>query len=66
MATNAGNQYLTSAERAKKFSSGTHTASETGAKQEAANHAMNQMKQEIMQRSSSPVDFDRMIRRAGK
>lgn len=62
----AGNEFLTPKERAKKFSSGTHTASETGAKQEAANHAKNQERQEIMQRSSSPVDFEGMIRRAGK
>ena len=52
---------MTPKERAAAFSEGTHTASETGARAEAAMHARNQMRQEIMMRSSSPVDFDAMI-----
>lgn len=57
---------MTPKERAKTFSSGTYTASQTGAKAEAARHAENQMKQEIMQRSSNPADFEGMIRRGGR
>lgn len=38
------NEYLTPAERAKKFSSGTYTARQTGARDEAARHFQNQQK----------------------
>lgn len=38
------NEYLDPKERAKKFNKGTYTASETGAKDEAARHYQNQMR----------------------
>ena len=57
----AGDQYLTPKERAKKYSTGVHKASETGARQEAVDHMKNQTRMDIMRQSTSQSDFEGMI-----
>jgi len=56
------NEYLSPAERAKKFSKGTHTASETGAKAEAQRHFDNQAKMNATADvNGSQSDFEDLV-----
>lgn len=55
----AGNENLTPKQRAKKFSSGTYTASQTGARAEAEMHMRNQMNTELQSGDSDA--FERLI-----
>lgn len=56
------NEYLSPAERAKKFSKGVHKASETGARQEAERHAVNQARMNAnADVSGSQSEFENLI-----
>lgn len=56
------NEYLSPKERAKKFSKGTFTASQTGAAQEAARHARNQARMNAnADVSGSQKDFEDLV-----
>lgn len=62
------NEDLTPKQRAKKFSTGTHTASQTGARGQAAEEDMTRTKRRMYKDAteSTPSDFDRMIQRGGR
>lgn len=60
------NEDLTPKERAKKFSTGSFTASETGARSESARKARNTMKRDIAANTGTTSDFERMIQRGGR
>lgn len=56
------NEYLSPAERAKKFNKGTYTASQTGARQEAERHAVNQARMNAnADVSGSQSDFESLV-----
>ena len=56
------NEYLSPKERAKKFSKGTYTASQTGARQEAETHAANQRRMNAnADVSGSQQDFEDLV-----
>ncbi len=60
------NEDLTPAERAKKFSTGSFTASETGARSESARKARNTERQNLNKQVNTQSDFERLIQRGGK
>jgi len=60
------NEDLTPAQRAKKFSTGTHTASETGARSESARKARNTERQDLNKQVNTQSDFEKLINRGGR
>lgn len=58
----AANEYLSPRERAKKFSKGSYTASQTGARAEAERHFLNQSKMNAnADVSGSQADFENLV-----
>jgi len=62
------NEDLTPKQRAKKFSTGTHTASQTGARGQASEENVTRTKRQMYKQAteSTQSDFDRMISRGGR
>lgn len=59
---------MTPQERARKFSSGSFTASETGARGQAAEENVTRTKRQMYKQATNPSqsDFERMIQRGGR